>query len=93
MPSCRATICLASQRHGGTAHATGVLQRMGTGSVGRPGQEGEARELPFTREPQEHVELCHAMDDEPAKSLWVRIRGQANVVLSVSYKPTDQEEI
>lgn len=35
------------------------------------------------------------MDDEPAESLWVGIRGQANVssvVLSVCYKPTDQEE-
>lgn len=45
--SCRATICLASQRHGGIAHATGVLQRTGTGSVGRPSQEGEARSCPL----------------------------------------------
>lgn len=50
--SYRGTILTASHRCGGIAHTTGELQWMGTSSSGRPGQEGEARELPFMWEGQ-----------------------------------------
>jgi len=43
----RATNSLQSQRHGGTAHMTGMLSRMATHSLGKTGQQGEVVELVF----------------------------------------------
>ena len=42
------------------------------------------------------MELWLGTDDEPADSLWVRIRGQptvGDIVVGVCYRPPDQEEV
>lgn len=42
------------------------------------------------------MELCLGLDDEPARSLGARIRGQLNmgdILVSICYRPPDQAEI
>ena len=43
----------------------------------------------------ECMELRLGMDEEPTKSLWVRIKGRAgtgNIIVGVCYRPPDQED-
>ena len=47
------------------------------------------------REQLERIELCLGADEELVESLWVRIKGQAYMgvtVVGVYYRPPDQEE-
>ena len=47
------------------------------------------------REQLECIELCPGVEGEQVESLWVKIKGQANMgvtVVGVSYRPPDQEE-
>lgn len=67
---------------------------MDTGSLGRTGQDSDG-ELPFTCESSRMHELCLAMDEEPAESLWVRTgnwTNMVNIVVGVCYKPPNQEK-
>ena len=48
------------------------------------------------KERKECMKLCLRMDDEPAESLWARIREQNNMgdtTAAVYYKLPDQEEV
>ncbi|GAB0193231.1 mitochondrial enolase superfamily member 1 [Grus japonensis] len=50
---------------------------------------------PYVREQLECIKFYLGVDEERAKSLWVRIKGQANMgdaVVGVYYRPPDQEE-
>ena len=41
------------------------------------------------------MELCLGMDEEPAESLWARIKertDKADIIVGVHYRPPDQEE-
>ena len=57
------------------ARMTGVLEWSDIGSLGRTGWEDEDRELPFyVREQLECMQLCLGREEEPAESLWVRMK-------------------
>ncbi|GAB0204592.1 mitochondrial enolase superfamily member 1 [Grus japonensis] len=60
----------------------------------RPARRGGGVAL-YVREQLECIELLVGVDEERVKSLWVRIKGQANMgdtVVDVYYRPPDQEE-
>ncbi|GAB0209615.1 hypothetical protein GRJ2_003427200 [Grus japonensis] len=49
----------------------------------------------YVREQLECIKLCLSVDEEQVESLWVRMKGQANMgdtVVGVYYRPPDQEE-
>ena len=95
MHSCRASVLLGWGSCGGILQITGVLWWTDTGSLIRPGREGEERELPFMWEQQDSTGLCFGMGGEPVKSRQVRISWQTSVggtVVAVCYRVPDQEE-
>ncbi|GAB0206453.1 hypothetical protein GRJ2_003110900 [Grus japonensis] len=60
----------------------------------RPARRGGGVAL-YVREQLECIELRLGVDEERVESLWVRIKGQANMgdtVVGVYYRPPDQEE-
>ncbi|GAB0187639.1 mitochondrial enolase superfamily member 1 [Grus japonensis] len=60
----------------------------------RPARQGGGVAL-YVREQLESIDLCLGVDEEQVESLWVRIKGQANMgdtVVGVYYVPLDQEE-
>ncbi|GAB0206526.1 hypothetical protein GRJ2_003118200 [Grus japonensis] len=60
----------------------------------RPARRGGGVAL-YVREQLECIELCLGMDEERVESLWVRMKGQANMgdtVVGDYYRPPDQEE-
>ncbi|GAB0185698.1 hypothetical protein GRJ2_001035100 [Grus japonensis] len=60
----------------------------------RPAQQSGGVAL-YVREQLERIKLCLEVDEEVVKSLWVRIKGQANMgdtVVGIYYRPSDQEE-
>jgi len=60
----------------------------------RPTRRGGGVAL-YVRGQLECIELCLGADEEGAKSLWVRIKGQAHMddtAVGVYYRPPDQEK-
>lgn len=57
MHSCKTTNSLGSKTHCGTAHMTGVMRWMVTGSTRRTDREGD-RDSFYTKEQPESVKLC-----------------------------------
>ncbi|GAB0210277.1 hypothetical protein GRJ2_003493500 [Grus japonensis] len=60
----------------------------------RPTRQGGGVAL-YVREQLECIELRLGVDEEQVESIWVRIKGQANIndtVVGVYYRPPDQEE-
>ncbi|GAB0202653.1 hypothetical protein GRJ2_002730900 [Grus japonensis] len=88
-------ISLQLQRHGGIDHDwNAVMEGYVLFRKDRPARRGGGVAL-YVREQLECIELCLGVDEERVKSLWVRIKGQANMgdtVVGVYYKPPDQEE-
>ena len=60
----RAIISLQLQRHGGTAHMTGMLSQTATCFLGNTGLQGEVVELLFMSKSNWNVELCLGTDEE-----------------------------
>lgn len=58
---------------------------------------GEQGGIPvlYVRQEQECTELCLGMDNEPAESLWVKVKGHTtiDVVVGVCHSPPDKEEV
>jgi len=87
-------ILLASQRGGGMASVTGVLEWKDTGSLRRMGRGDEEEVLPSVSTTGWSA-WSLGMDGEPTKSLWVRIKGRAGTgdfIVGVCYRPPDQED-
>lgn len=56
--------------------------------------EGEGVAL-YVSDQLEYMELHLGMNEEPSKSLWVRIEGKArtgDIIVGVCYRPPDQED-
>ncbi|GAB0209126.1 hypothetical protein GRJ2_003378300 [Grus japonensis] len=71
-----------------------MRRRIGRKRKDRPARRGGGVAL-YVREQLECIELCLGMDEERVESLWVRMKGQANMgdtVVGVCYRPPDQEE-
>lgn len=78
MHACMAMIFLASQRHSGMTPMTGVWQWKDTGFLGRTDKaDEEAVFALYVNIQLESMEHCLVIDEEPAKSLWIRTKERA----------------
>lgn len=68
-----------TERCGGISHTSGVLQWTGTSSLGRQGR----RVVHYLRKQQESTESCLGPYEDPAGSLWARVRWQTNMGFTV----------
>ncbi|GAB0183760.1 hypothetical protein GRJ2_000841300 [Grus japonensis] len=74
------------------APVAGVLEWKETGSLGRTGR---GHEEVYTNDQLECMELHLGMDEEPTKSLQVRIKGRAgtgDIIVGICYRPPKQED-
>lgn len=93
---CRALISLQLHKNCGIACMTGIMSWVATCLFrkDRPESWGSKVAL-YVKEHLECMELCLGVDDERVESLWVRMKGQANIgdtAVDVYYRPPDQEE-
>lgn len=74
--------------------ATAALRWLDTGSSGRTSWMASREAAFYVGEQREYVEIYCGTGEEPAGSLWIRVRRQTNMghVVCVCYKPPGQEE-
>lgn len=91
--SCRATVLLRSQRWGVIAHTAGMLYWIDTGSLRRACQESTCHVIWLQ---WECMEICLGVDQEPAQSLQVKVKGHTNmtdIVVRICHSPPDKGEV